>query len=249
MLAPGTSLTVGIPAFNEQGNIAATIAAVLAAASRAPGLRIEILVVDDGSSDRTPDIVRGIACDQPGVRLIQNSRNLGLGQSVRRAIGEATGDRFMIVPGDNDMPAATLELLFRNAAAADVVMTYFVNEEIRGRLRYLVSEVFRLTYTTLFDLYVVYLNGPAVYPAAKLRELTIRSTRFSIVAEINVKLLRQGLTFAEVASTRQTGLAGSSSFSARNLFEAARVLFGLLLDVYVKEPGRYGKKPVRRLIA
>lgn len=239
------SLTVAIPALNEQKNVALTIGSVLAAAAKAPGLDVEIIVIDDGSTDGTAGVVEDLARGHSNVRLLRNPRNLGLGASIRRAIAEARGERFIIVPGDNDMPLATLELLFRNADAADVVMTYFLNEEIRGRLRYLISDLFRLLYTTVFDLYVVYINGPAVYPVAKLRELDLSSTRFSIVAEINVKLLRQGLTFIELPARRQTGIEGSSSASLRTFGETARVFVRLFLDVYVRQRSRYARRPVR----
>jgi glycosyltransferase involved in cell wall biosynthesis len=245
MSVPGSSLTVAIPALNEEKNIALTVASVLSAAAKAPDLAVEIIVIDDGSTDRTAAVATELARQHPNVRLSRNPRNIGLGASIRRAIMEATTDRFVIVPGDNDMPVPTLELLFRNANAADVVMTYFLDDEIRGRARYLISEAFRLIYTTVFDLYVVYLNGPAVYPVAKLRELRLYSTRFSIVAEINVRLLRQGLSFIELPGTRQAGMAGSTSATLRSLAETMRVFLRLLADVYFKEPDRYAKRPVR----
>jgi dolichol-phosphate mannosyltransferase len=241
----GLSLTVAVPAFNEEKNIRLTIESVLLAAAKTPGLSVEIVVIDDGSSDRTADVVTEFAGRHANVRLLRNPRNLGLGASIRRAIADARSERFLIVPGDNDMPAATLELLFHNAAAADVVMLYFLNDEMRGRARYLMSQAFRLIYTTLFDLYVVYINGPAVYPVVRLRELELHSTRFSIVAEINVKLLRQGLSYIELPAIRQTGLEGSTSATLRTLIETARVLSRLLADVYFKDRDRYGKRPAR----
>jgi len=239
------SLTVAIPALDEERNISNTVHAVLASAAKVPGLRVEILVVDDGSTDRTAEVVRDLEQRHECVRLIQNPRNLGLGASLRRAIDLAGSDKILFVPGDNDLPAATLDLLFRNANAAEVVMCYFHNNEIRGRIRLLVSTLFTLVYTTCFDLYVQYLNGPAVYPVANLRDLQLHSTRFSIVAEINVKLLRQGVTFAEVPNNRQAGLDGSRSFSFGNLLETARVFFQVLLDVYVRHPAKYAHRPIR----
>ena len=245
MSVSGNSLTVAIPALNEAKNIPSTVASVLSAAAKAPDLAIEIIVIDDGSTDRTAEVVAELARENPSIRLLRNPQNMGLGASIRRAIVEATTDRFIIVPGDNDIPRSTLELLFCNANAADVVMTYFLNDEIRGRMRYLISEAFRLIYTTLFDLYVMYLNGPAVYPVAKLRELRLHSTRFSIVAEINVRLLRQGLSFIELPSNRQVGIEGSTSATLRSFAETARVLLCLLADVHFMERDRYAKRPVR----
>ena len=239
------SLTVAIPALNEERNIAAAIRSVLEAAMTVRELAVEIIVIDDGSTDRTAEIVETLCREHTNVRLLRNPRNIGLGASLRRAIAEGRGEKFLFVPGDNDMPRATLELLFRNAYLADVVMCYFLNDEIRGRVRFMVSNVFMLIYTTLFDLYVQYINGPAVYPTSRLRELDLRSTRFSIVAEINVKLLRQGCTFAEVPSHRQTGMHGSTSFSVKSLVETTKILLHVIAEVHFRNRARFAKRPVR----
>lgn len=239
------SLTVAIPALNEERNIENAVRSVLDASAKVPDLSVEILVVDDGSTDRTSEIAHSLTQRFRNVRLLRNPRNLGLGASMRRAIEEARGEKFLFVPGDNDMPKSTLELLFGNAYLADVVMCYFLNDECRGRIRFLVSNTFMLIYTTVFDLYVQYINGPAVYPVAALRGLGLHSTRFTIVAEINVKLLRQGATFSEVPSYRQTGLHGSTSFSFTSLVETVRVFCQLIADVYLRDRARYSKRPVR----
>jgi hypothetical protein len=179
--------------------------------------------------------------------LVQNEQNIGLGASIRRAIAMAAMEKFLFVPGDNDIPASTLQLVFANAYAADMVMVYLLNDESRGRIRYLISTLFRLIYTTFFNLYVVYINGPAIYPVQKLRELHLHSTRFSIVAEINVKLLRQGVSFIEVPSNRQVGMEGSTSATLKSLAETVRVFLQIVADVYIREPARFGRQPVRVL--
>lgn len=243
---PANSLTVAIPALNEEKNIEGAIRSVFVAAAKVPGLRLEIIVIDDGSRDRTAEIVRGLAQQHDNVRMIQNPVNIGLGASIRRAIEVASMEKFLFIPGDNDIPVSTLELLFSNAHVADVVMTYFHNDEFRGRQRYLLSALFWLIYTTSFDLYVLYVNGPAVYPTGMLRQLNLHSTRFSIVAEINVKLLRQGVSFVELPSNRQVGMEGSTSASWLSLLETARVYLQVFADVHFRERERYGKRPVRR---
>lgn len=65
------------------------------------------------------------------------------------------------------------------------------------------------------------------------------------MAEINIKLLRQGVSFLEVPSYRQTGLTGSSSFSLRNLAETFAVFCRLFYEVHLRSPARYAHRPVR----
>jgi hypothetical protein len=122
---PPRSLTVASPALNEERNIAAAIRSVLEAAATVPELSVEIIAIDDSSTDRTAEIIEGLCRDHANLRLLRNPRNIGLGASLRRAIADGRGEKFLVVPGDNDMPRATVELLFRSAYLADVVMCYF----------------------------------------------------------------------------------------------------------------------------
>jgi len=241
------SLTIAIPAFNEEKNIQDAVYSVINAAGKVKELVWEIIVVDDGSRDRTAEITLDLAQKFDNIRLVKNRVNIGMGASIRRAIDLSVMDKFLFIPGDNDIPTATLELLIRNSHTADLVMLYFHNDEVRGRFRYLLSNFFRMIYTTTFDLYAIYINGPAVYPSHMLKELKLKSTRFSIVVEINVKLLRQGVSFIELPSNRQVGMEGSTSATLRSFLETLRIYLQTVTEVYFFEPSRYSARPQRRL--
>jgi len=241
-------LTIAVPALNEERRIGDTLRGLLAVAAQVPECRLEILAVDDGSTDRTAAIIAEQARAHPEIRLIQHPRNLGLGAAVRRAAAEARGGRFLIVPGDNDLAPATLAKLLRHAHAADLVMCYFPDRQARGVGRRLLSALFAWIYGAAFGVRVQYLNGPCVYPTDRVRAIELFSTRFSIVAEINVKLLRQGLTFVEIPGHRQTGLAGSTSLSLRNLREVVQVFLRLFAEVHFRCRRLYGRRPVRGIL-
>ena len=242
------TLTIAVPALNEELQIANTLNSIKSAASKFNDIVLEIIVIDDGSTDRTGTLVQELFDSISGLKLITNEVNLGLGTSIRKAINGAKSNRFMIVPGDNDIPKETLELLFKNLNAADLVMTYFYNDECRGRGRYLLSEAFRLIYTTTFNLYVMYINGPAIYPTELLREIKLKSTRFSIVAELNVKILRHGISFVEIPSSRQIGSIGSTAVTLRSLAETISVFFHLVVEICFINKSKYTKYPFRKYI-
>lgn len=244
MTSKPPSLTIAIPAWNEEQSIEQTILSVLAAARDVPDVDLEILVVDDGSTDKTSEIVEALSEQNGTIRLVRNVTNQGVGMSIRRAIAEARCEKIAIVPGDNDLPLSMLRQMVRTAGSAQVVMYYFLNGEIRGRFRYLLSNLFMMIYTTTFNLYVQYINGPAVYPVDVLRTVRLRSTQFSIMTEMNVKLLRQGVTFAEFPSCR-IGVEKTGSLSFKSFFETVRVFFEVIFDVYVRERAFYDKRPVR----
>jgi glycosyltransferase involved in cell wall biosynthesis len=245
VLSDVISLSVAICALNEANNIENTFLSVLAAAKSLPNIDLEIIIVNDGSTDETGQIAAKISNEHANVRLINNQRNEGLGASIGRAIQLATKDKFLFVPGDNDIPIATLRFLFQNANTADLVMTYFLNNELRGIARYILSSVFKLIYSLTFDLYLIYLNGPAVYPTDSLKKMRLYSSRFSIVAEINIRLLRQGCSFIELASNRQVGMDGSTSASFKSLFEVIKVYFLLIKEIFFTNKDRYKKRPIR----
>ena len=95
-------------ACNEAGGIARTLAAIGAL----DGLgEHEIIVVDDGSRDRTAEIVRGIAKDDPCVRLVELGENRGRGHARARGVAEAHGGLLATVDGDTVLPTGWLARL------------------------------------------------------------------------------------------------------------------------------------------
>lgn len=238
-------ITIFIPAFNEAANIATTVETVLNAASKTLQEIPEIIVVNDGSRDSTGALVRDLAARYSGITLIDFETNRGLGAGFRAALAAASGDRILIVPGDNDMSEDLLMALFQNAYRADMILSYFVNKEERGVARNVVSLVFGAIYMITFGIFVQYINGPCVYPTARLRQLSLKADRFSIVVEATIKLLCSGATYYEVAGYMQNGLAGSTSLSLRNLFEVVKSYVRLVYEIKVARRADYSQRPLR----
>ena len=237
-----------VPAFNEEGNILNTVEAIRAAAAEARLADCEIVVIDDGSSDGTWREIEAAAATHSEVRPLKNPGNLGLGASIRAGIAAASGESFMVVPGDNDVPPALIAFMLRFRDEADVILTAPLNKEQRTIGRNVISMLYQMAYMVVFKVYVSYLNGPGIWPTAAARAAMLRSRRFSIIAEMNVKLLRMGCTFAEVPGYFQAGPKVRRTVTLRNLAEVILSFVRLFIDVRIRNRQRFAKRPTRRQI-
>jgi dolichyl-phosphate beta-glucosyltransferase len=117
--AEPAELSIVVPAYNEAARIGATLERLTRwAAQRRP--RPEILVVDDGSRDATPEVVGLHAA--AGVRLIRLRENRGKGAALRAGVLASTGARVLLTDADLSTPIEELERLEARLLDADVVL-------------------------------------------------------------------------------------------------------------------------------
>ena len=103
MNAPTLDLSIVIPAYNEDARLPKSLEHIFAYLQTQP-YRAEIIVVNDGSSDRTSEIVNASVQKYPGLRLLSNSGNRGKGFSVRRGMLEARGKIALFTDADLSTP-------------------------------------------------------------------------------------------------------------------------------------------------
>ncbi|OGO05060.1 MAG: glycosyl transferase [Chloroflexi bacterium RBG_13_56_8] len=118
-----TSLTVGLPAYNEAENIGPMIDLVRQQVGPLVD-DLEIVVVDDGSADDTAEIVRRIGEEDPRVRLIQHPVNQGYGSAVRDSIWSATKEWVFFTDSDRQFDLRELEHFLPRIREADLVIGY-----------------------------------------------------------------------------------------------------------------------------
>jgi glycosyltransferase involved in cell wall biosynthesis len=125
-------LSVVAPVFEEEALIEAFHARVCAALD---GLPFELVLVDDGSADRTPALLAGLAQRDPRVRVIELSRNFGHQTALTAGLDHARGDAVVMLDADlQDPPELIPELLERWRAGCDVV--YAVRSRREGETRF-----------------------------------------------------------------------------------------------------------------
>ena len=232
------SLSIVIPAYNEAGNIIATLENV-AGALDGLDLDAEILVVDDGSRDSTGALVKANAGRFPDVTLLVNERNLGFGATYRRGVEAATRSHIVMVHGDNAWGAETLRSFFAHTGEADVVIGYTRNMwRSRPLGRTLLSKTFTALVNVMTGRRLRYYNGLQIHRADVLKRLAIQSTGYGFQAEVLVKALRLTRSYVQVPMDLMEREHGESkAFRVKNAIDVFQTL-RRLRAIAAEEPAR-----------
>src|SRR3989344_4160552 len=102
-------LSVIIPAYNEEKNIEKTVRSVFNYL-KSKNIEHEIIVVTDGSKDKTNDIVRSLVSETPTLQLLDYEINRGKGYAVKQGMSKASGDLRLFTDADNSTPISHLEI-------------------------------------------------------------------------------------------------------------------------------------------
>lgn len=222
-------LTIVIPALDEEKVIALTVNEILPVARRMID-RFQIILVNDGSSDKTGQIMNHIAQDELEVQVIHNPEPRGLGWVFREGIAKAHFDSLTLIPGDHAYNIEGLKRLFEAVGSADLVISYRTNQiQTRARSRALISRCFGLLMSLLFRYRLRDFHSAVVYPVRAVRELKLRSGGYTYQLETLVKLLRCNMSFVSVPVSLNPSQNGNSqALRLKTLLDVIRMLWHLL---------------------
>jgi len=230
-----------VPALNEERNITG---AVETCAKAAEGIvaEYEIILVNDGSQDRTGELMDNLASVDRHIRVVHNPRNLGFGGAFKAGLAAATMEYVVRVCGDDQVPAASVRQILCEIDKADFVIPYIANPaEFRSYGRRLGSWGFTQLVNTLFGLRVPYYNHCVVFRRDALQSIRIVTDGFSYQAEALVKLLKAGYSFQTIGVKDVARIHGkSTALRPRNLVKVVRALG----DLY-REIGKPGAVPTK----
>lgn len=223
----GRAISFVLPAFNEEGNVALALESVLSVARRHCST-FEVIVVDDGSTDRTAELVTEAATRHPEVRLVRHARNRGYGEALRTGFLGARLEHVFFTDADNQFDMEELALLLPWADHVDVVVGYRKNRRdplVRRLNAWAWNRLVRvLFYVPVRDIDCAF----KLFRRGALDDLDIQSVGAMVNTEIMVKLGRTGKTVVEVGVTHLPRTAGVARGAkprviARALIEVVRM--------------------------
>jgi glycosyltransferase involved in cell wall biosynthesis len=200
-------ISVIIPVFNEEVNLAGCLDTL---ADTFGGWPLEIVVVDDGSSDGTLAVAQQWARTHPGiVRALSHERNQGIGGALRTGIGAATGDSIMTCPADFHFGHNEWAPYAAALNQADVIVGCRRRREGYNPLMQFNAWIYPKLVHTLFGLRLRDVNWICVYRRDLLAQVEITQRGIPMLAEILVKLRDLGATFCEVDCRMQSRVTGT----------------------------------------
>ena len=200
-----------MPVFNERATLASAIKEVLNVGFPC---EVELVVVDDGSTDGTRSLYPGLAGD-PRVKVHMHDRNQGKGAAIRTAAAVADGDYLIMCDADLEYAPAEIPSLLAPVIAGQAQVVYgtrtFGSHNAYSYVYVLGNKGVTTFANMLYNCYISDLETCfKLIPAGLYRQLGIRSAGFGMEAEITGKLLRRGIRPYEVpisykARTREAG--------------------------------------------
>jgi dolichol-phosphate hexosyltransferase len=187
-----------MPVYNEAATVAASVKRVLDVDYPCD---FELVLVEDGSTDGTADLLR--ALDDPRLSVHSHGRNRGKGAAIRTAAKYAIGDYMIICDADLEYAPEEIPDLLRPVLAGDATVVYgtrtFSSNTAYSFWYVMGNRAVTLAANVLFNSYISDLETCfKMMPLSLYRELDVRSAGFGMEAELTARLLARGIRPFEV---------------------------------------------------
>lgn len=229
-----TGLTIFFPAYNDSGTIASLVISARHAAQQVTS-DFEIIIVDDGSADATPEIADELARTYPEVRVVHHEKNQGYGGALRTGFREARKELIFYTDGDAQYDPAELTMLWpRMVPGVDLVNGYKISRSDPLH-RIIIGRIYHHTVKLLFGFSVCDVDCDfRLMRRAIFDRINLRHDSGVICLEMMKKIHDARFTIAEVPVHHYHRAFGKSQFfNFRRLFRTAVDVAALWVDLVV----------------
>lgn len=203
------SIAISIPAFNE----AATLESLVQDAQNVLKKYTddyEILLINDGSKDRTGEIADRLAKQDPRIRVIHHPQNLGFGLTLQKIFSEPKKDWVFFIPGDGQIPAQELDRLWPWRAKADFILGHRVDRQDPWQ-RKVTAAIYNLLISWVMKRRIYDVDSVVLYRRSLLDKFSLESRSVFLHAEFCLKAAAQGAKVVEVPIEHRPRLGGQAA--------------------------------------
>ncbi len=205
-----------IPVFNEERNITNVLRDLHEVIQGHPDWRSEVIVVEDGSKDRTRQVLQEEIKRYPGTQLILHDRNQGYTPSLKDGIAKARGKYVMYIGADeefdcSEVPSFVQLLLDPSENHADIVLGVRWQRNAYKLFRFFLSVIYIFLLNFLFKLRINDYNWSQAWPRDFFSRVKLRSGSLFILPEIIIRAHDLNYRIKEIPSNHRGRRTGKSS--------------------------------------
>jgi glycosyltransferase involved in cell wall biosynthesis len=224
-------ITFFVACYNEEENITDTLNTLTAALAEFDWTW-EIIVVDDGSTDRSAEVVRRYIQEHPGLPIYCHAQkqNRGLARCYIDAAFLGKGKYYRLVCGDNVEPKETFVTILRHLGEADMIIPYQVETKGKALSRRILSRAYTWLVNAITGRRIRYYNGLAVHLRYNVMRWHPDTRGFGFQAELIARLLDEGFSYVEVPVKAQERTKGrAKAITLKNICSVAHTLLELVI--------------------
>lgn len=225
-----TSISISIPAYNNESTIVDLIKESKTVLSELTN-DYEIVIINDGSSDKTKNLIEEIAKEEHRVQIYNHIENKGFGETIKEVFTLPNKEWIFFIPGDGQIPPVEIKKLLPHIETFDYILGLRKNRQ-DSLLRKIFSFFYNILISLIATTRIHDVNSVALLKKEILQNVKLNSKSAFIHAEIYLKLLRKGCKIKEVEINhrpRKTGKSGAMKL---------RVISSTFFDLFLYTIGR-----------
>lgn len=228
------SITGVLPAYNEEENIEAAALKLLEALQSLPFPEREVIIVNDGSRDRTGEIADQLALAHPEIRVLHHPTNYGYAQALKTGFTNARGDLIFYTDSDNQFDVREVKNFIAPIEDYDMVCGFRIYR-YDPLTRLFLSWGFNLLVRLIFRIRVRDIDCAfKLFRREIFDKVTIESQKFFVDAEILAKARYHKFSMTELGVRHYPRTAGRSTVRPSHIFHTLKELAKIWTNIYLR---------------
>ncbi len=230
-------VSIIMPALNEENNITGAVRNVTESFFKF-GIPGEIIIINDGSTDKTKEIVYGLIKEYPYIRIIDHLKPNGIGASFWEGVKESKGEIVTLLPGDGENDASETLRYISLMESVDIIVPFVYNNGIRTWKRRMLSKFYKAIINLSFGMLLNYMNGTVMYRKCILEDMDLKAAGFFYQTELLIRCLKMGYLYAEVPyALRGRATGRSKAVTMKSLLAVVKGYLTAMLSVHLLNKG------------